>query len=92
MILKPSEKSIHSREDLAPVAESLWCHCHILYPGRSRDSMRHHSLFQSLTDSSHSEQAWTKISTGNGSTDNEQIDPPKTLYLQTIASNHPAFP
>lgn len=60
VILKPSEKSIHSREDLAPVAESLWCHCHILYPGRSRETMRHHRLFQSLTDRSHSEQAWTK--------------------------------
>lgn len=33
MILKPSEKSIHSWEDLAPVPESFWSHRYILYPG-----------------------------------------------------------
>ena len=33
VILKPSEKSIHSREDLAPVPESFWSHCYIFYPG-----------------------------------------------------------
>lgn len=32
MILKPSEKSIHSREDLAPVPESFWSHRYIFYP------------------------------------------------------------
>lgn len=40
MILKPSEESVHGREDLAPVAESFWCDCHILYPVRSRECMR----------------------------------------------------
>lgn len=40
MILKPSEESIHCREDLAPVAESFWCHCHILYPVRSSECER----------------------------------------------------
>lgn len=33
MILKPSEKAIHSWEDLAPVPESFWSHCYIFYPG-----------------------------------------------------------
>lgn len=33
MILKPSEKSIHSWEDLAPVPESFWSHRYILYSG-----------------------------------------------------------
>lgn len=33
MILKPSEKSIHSWEDLAPVPESFWSHRYIFYPG-----------------------------------------------------------
>lgn len=33
VILKPSEKSIHSREDLAPVPESFRSHCYIFYPG-----------------------------------------------------------
>lgn len=40
MILKPSEESIHCREDLAPVAESFWCHCHILYSVRSSECKR----------------------------------------------------
>lgn len=91
MILKPSEKSIHSRKDLAPVAESLWCHCHILYPGRSRETTTHHRLLQSLTDRSQSEQAGIKT-TGSGCTDNEEINLPKTLYLQVIAPKYPAFP
>lgn len=33
VILKPSEKSVHSREDLAPVPESFWSHCYVFYPG-----------------------------------------------------------
>lgn len=40
MILKPSEQSIHGGEDLAPVAESFWCHCHVLYPVRSSKCRR----------------------------------------------------
>lgn len=49
MILKPSEESIHGREDLAPVAEPFWCHCHIFYPVRSSQcrSMRDQRLLQS---------------------------------------------
>lgn len=40
MILKPSEESVHGREDLAPVAESFWRHCHILYPVRNSKCRR----------------------------------------------------
>lgn len=40
MILKPSEESVHGREDLAPVAESFWCDCHILYPVRRSSECR----------------------------------------------------
>lgn len=40
VILKPSEKSIHSREDLAPVPESFGSHCYIFYPGILERNMR----------------------------------------------------
>lgn len=40
MIFKPSEESVHGREDLSPVAESFWRHCHILYPVRSSECRR----------------------------------------------------
>lgn len=33
VILKPSEKAVHSGEDLAPVPESFWSHSYIFYPG-----------------------------------------------------------
>lgn len=33
MVLKPSEKAVHSGEDLAPVPESFWSHSYVFYPG-----------------------------------------------------------
>lgn len=104
MILKPSEESIHGREDLAPVAESFWRHCHILYPARSSECRKAEEItgcFRAIpaavqhphSNRSQSEQAWPTNS-GNGCTDNEQIDLPKTLsfYFQTIAPKYHAFP
>lgn len=104
MILKPSKEPIHSREDLAPVAESFWCHCHVLYPVRSSECRRAQEMtgcFRAIpateqhphTKRSQSEQA-RPTNSGDGHTDNEQTDVPKTLSFsfQTIAPKYHAFP
>lgn len=50
MILKPSEKSIHSWEDLAPVPESFWSHRYIFYPGILEGNI-HQILLEASHDS-----------------------------------------
>lgn len=91
MILKPSEEPVNGREDLAPVAESFWCHRHILYPVRSSEYRRAQEMrgcFRAIpatvrhphTNRPQSEQVRPTHS-GDGRGDTEQIDLPKPHYF-----------
>jgi len=91
MILKPSEESVHSREDLAPVAESFWRHCHILYPVRSSECRRAQEMtgcFRATpatvqhphTNRSQSERA-RPTNSGDSHTDQEQVRPTQATSI-----------
>lgn len=65
MILKPSEKSIHSWEDLAPVPESFWSHRYIFYPGILEGNI-HQILLGASRDSGQNRSPCEAVALGAG--------------------------